>query len=134
MRFRRQPQPGGNSHPPRLPGYAERWSLGKARRTGQADFGQGCGPRTLADFDSHFGETEFNELGGQISVRLGTDNTVPVDRPFTLWLEITELVIPGHRSQGPAGQITVEEVHEDGVYLRCGDRVIAGRYGLEALS
>ncbi|NLN27013.1 MAG: CRISPR-associated helicase Cas3' [Firmicutes bacterium] len=93
----------------------------------------------LADFDSHFGETEFNELGGQISVRLGTDNLqLPVDRPFTspFGVEITELVIPGHLApKDQPEQITVEEVHEDSVYLRCGDRRYRyGRYGLEALS
>lgn len=101
---------------------------------------QGVAAReVLADFDCYFGEFEFNELGGQISVRLGADSLqLPVDKPFTspFGVEITELVIPGHIApKNRPEEITVEEALEHEVYVRCGDRRYRySRYGLEVHS
>lgn len=101
---------------------------------------QGVAAReVLADFDAYFGEFEFNELAAQISVRLGTDSLrLPVDKPFTspFGAEITELVIPGHIApKDRPEEITVEEVLEHEVRLRCSDRRYRySRYGLEVQS
>ena len=90
----------------------------------------------MADSDAYFGEFEFNELGGHISARLGADSLqLPVDKPFMspFGVKITELVIPGHIApQDRPEEITVEEVLECEVRLRCSDRRYRySRYGLE---
>lgn len=125
------------THPDRLATLSDPKWLKHAELVEGQTMAQGVAAReVLADFDACFGEFEFNELGAQISARLGADSLqLPVDKPFMspFGVKITELVIPGHIApQDRPEEITVEEVLECEVRLRCSDRRYRySRYGLE---
>lgn len=93
----------------------------------------------ITNFDIYFGQFEFNESGGKVAVRLGTDTlqlplSVPIFSPFGE--KINEMLIPGYLAPSePEDVITVEAVQPDATLLRCGDRHYRySRYGLEAVS
>lgn len=90
-----------------------------------------------AIYDQYFGEFEFNELGGMVTVRLGADSLqLPLDRPFIspFGQRLDEVVVPGHLApKHPQDVVAVEVLQDNGTArLRCGDRRYRyGRYGLE---
>jgi CRISPR-associated endonuclease/helicase Cas3 len=90
------------------------------------------------DFDQFFGEFEFNELGGSVSARLGTDRLqLPLEEPITspFGQLLREITIPGHMAPSvPAERVTVEALDPEGARLRCADRVYRySRFGLEVV-
>lgn len=87
-------------------------------------------------YDKYFGEFEFNEAGGKVTVRLGADSlrlrlNKPVTSPFGQ--TIHEIVIPGHLApEQPEEVVNVEDIKTDVTILRCANRYYHySRYGLE---
>lgn len=92
---------------------------------------------SAAIYDQYFGDFQFNELGGRVTVRLGADSLQlnlarTITSPFGEVLN--ELVIPGHLApHDPEEVVSVEQELGGGVtLLRCGHRHYRySRYGLE---
>jgi CRISPR-associated endonuclease/helicase Cas3 len=89
-----------------------------------------------AIFDKHFGDFDFNELGGKVAVRLGADSLqLPLDHPLISPFEqrLESIVIPGHMAPRSRDEVVkIEEELEDRTILTCGDhRYCYSRYGLE---
>lgn len=87
-------------------------------------------------YNQYFGEFEFNEAGGRVTVRLGANSLrLSLNQPFTspFGQIIHEIVIPGHLApEQPEEVVTVEDIQTDITILRCAERHYHySRYGLE---
>lgn len=125
------------THPERLSSLeGERWAQHGQNIEGGELAQAIAASNATAIFDEYFGEFEFNEAGGRVTVRLGADKLqLPLDRPVTspFRQSLRELVIPGHMAPSqPEDVVTVEGARNDSTILRCADRHYCySRYGLE---
>lgn len=127
------------THPDRLNALTEtdpRWQAHGQMITGEELMKALQAGTVIADFSRLFGQFSFNESGGKIATRLGSDSwRLPLDRPITspFGETLRELLIPGHMApKTPAEVLYVETVDDAGLRLRCGDRLYGyTRFGLE---
>lgn len=127
------------THPERLHALqGDRWRR-HGELMGGAKLARGiAASHAIAVYDQYFGEFIFNELGGKVAVRLGTDRLeIELDRPILgpFGQLIDRLTIPGHMSPKEPEETIIVRHERDGVaQLRCGDCDYQySRYGLEVL-
>ena len=97
----------------------------------------GSGFQDLGMFAAPFGDFTWDDIGGQVTTRLGVDSRRldldhPVESPFGVTL--TEMTIPGHMAPHvEAEQLVVRSAQDGLIRLRGGDRMYRySRFGLEA--
>lgn len=124
-------------HPDRLGTLTDpRWQAHGQAITGEELMKKILAGTVTVDFSRLFGQFTFNESGGKVASRLGTDSwRLPLDRPVTspFGQTLDEILVPGHMApEKPEDALHVDSIDDAGLTLRLGDRCYRyTRFGLE---